>query len=161
MPRNSRRIYSTYRISVVRVIGAPAAYVYDWCTDYRSDDWRVAKAGTHPRFRVLRLSPHRVLRIRRTPNGRADPDTAIDLVRLEPPHRWHTDQIDEEELETVDYRVVPLGRRRTRLEVTMTDRWMVPRHLSRSETRRRITGAWERYATFIEDQYRAGRPARG
>ncbi len=161
MPRDSRRVYATQRVRVVREVAAPARYVYDWCTDYRSDDWRVARRGTHPKFRVVTLSRHRLLRIRTTDRGQDDPEVAVDLIRLEPPDRWHTDQIDEEELETVDYRVRPLGRARARLEVRVTDRWMVPRHLSRSELSARLGGAWDRYARFIEERYRKGLPARG
>ena len=161
MPRDSRRVYATQRIRVRKDLRAPASYVYAWCTDYRVDDWRVARPGTHPRFRVLRVSPHRLIRIRVTPGAEVDPAVAVDLIRLEPPDRWHTDQIDEEELETVDYRVVAVGPKRTRLELRVTDRWMTPTHLTRAETARRVNGAWDRYVKFIESRYRRGLPARG
>jgi len=161
MPANSRRVFSTQRILVAKSVRAPAAYVYAWCTDYRDDDWKVARPGSHPRFRVVRLSPSRVLRIRLTDRGGADPDVAVDLIRLEPPDRWHTDQIDEEELETVDYRVIALGRERSRLEVRVTDRWMTRHHLTRAETATRVNGAWDRYVDRIERRYRSGRPAAG
>ena len=161
MPRDSRRVYSTQRIRVTKLVHAPASYVFDWCTDYRSDDWKVARPGTHPRFRVVRLSPRRVLRIRITARDEEDPEIAIDLVRLEPPYRWHTDQIDEDELETVDYRVTPIDRRTTRLEVHVTDRWMTPRFLPRAKTVQRVSGAWDRYVGRIEARYRNGRPAKG
>jgi hypothetical protein len=161
MPPDSRRVFATQRIRVSKVVRAPASYVFDWCTDYRSDDWKVARPGTRPRFRVVKLSPHRVLRIRVTDRGRPDPDVAVDLVRLEPPDRWHTDQIDEEEIETVDYRVTPIGRGRSRLEVHVTDRWMTPRFLSRAETAQRVNGAWDRYVRLIEARYQAALPAKG
>jgi len=161
MPRDSRRVYATQRIRVVKVVRAPASYVFEWATDYRSDDWRVARPGAHPRFRVVKLSPHRVVRIRLTDRGAPDPDVAVDLIRLEPPNRWHTDQVDEEELETVDYRVSAIGRGKSRLEVRVTDRWMTPRHLSRAETHQRVSGAWDRYVRWIETRYRGGLPARG
>jgi len=161
MPNDSRRVYSTQRLRVVRIVKAPARYVYDWCTDYRSDDWRVARAGSRPRFRVVKLSPGRVLRIRLTDRAGADPDVAVDLVRLSPPDRWHTDQIDEDELETVDYRVTAISPRASRLEVRVTDRWMTPDFLSQAETARRVGGAWDRYVKLIESRYRKGRPARG
>jgi hypothetical protein len=135
--------------------------VFDWCTDYRSDDWKVARPGTHPRFRVVRLSARRILRIRLTDRDAADPDVAVDLIRLEPPDRWHTDQIDEQELETVDYRVTAVRRETSRLEVRVTDRWVTPRFLSPRETARRVRGAWERYVGIIESRYRQGLPAKG
>ena len=161
MPRDSRKVYATQRIRVLKLVRAPASYVYQWCTDYRSDDWKVARPGTHPRFRVVKLSPHRRLRIRLTESSSSDPDVAVDLIRLEPPHRWHTDQIDEEELETVDYRVTAIDRENSRLEVRVTDRWMTPRFLPRPETARRVRRAWDRYVDRIEARYRSGRPAKG
>lgn len=161
MPRDSRRVYATQRIRVSKVVRAPASYVFEWCTDYRSDDWKVARLGTRPRFRVLKVSPHRVVRIRLTDRGGADPDVAVDLVRLEPPDRWHTDQIDEEELETVDYKVTSIGPERTRLAVHVTDRWTTRRFLSRAETTRRVSGAWDRYVERIESRYQSGLPAKG
>ena len=161
MPSDSRRVYATQRIRVLKVVNAPATYVYDWCTDYRSDDWKVARPGTHPRFRVVKLSAHRLVRIRLTDHGGEDPDVAVDLIRLEPPHRWHTDQIDEQELETVDYRVTAIGREKTRLEVQVTDRWMTPHFLARTETAQRVNSAWNRYIGRIESRYRSGLPAKG
>ena len=161
MPHGSRRVYATQRIRVIKVVKAPADYVYEWCTDHRSDDWKVARLGTHPRFRVIKISAHRVVRIRLTDQGGSDPDIAVDLVRLQPPDRWHTDQIDEEELETVEYRVTPISPRSSRLEVRVIDRWMTPRFLSPAETRKRVSGGWDRYVGLIESRYRTGRGARG
>jgi len=161
MPPDSRRVFGTHRIRVTKVLNAPARYVYDWCTDYRSDDWKVARPGTHPRFRVVKLSPRRLLRIRLTTARGPDAAVAVDLIRLTPPFRWHTDQIDEEDLETVDYSVEPLGRDRTRIVVSVVERWMVPQHLTRSGTAARVRGAWDRYAGLIESRYRRGLPAKG
>lgn len=161
MPSDSRKIYATQRIRILKLVRAPASYVYEWCTDYRSDDWKVARPGTHPRFRVVKISAHRLIRIRLTERPGLDPDIAVDLIRLDPPSRWHTDQIDEEELETVDYRVTAIGREKTRLEVRVTDRWMTPHFLSRSETAKRVRGAWDRYVDRIEERYRSGLPGRG
>jgi hypothetical protein len=112
-------------------------------------------------FRALRLSRRRVLRIRLTPTGGGDPSIAVDLIRLSPPRAWHTDQIDEEDRETVDYRLTSLGPTKTRIDLLVTERWLVPKHLSRAETLQRVSGAWERYAGLIEDRFRRGLPAKG
>jgi hypothetical protein len=154
-------IYSTQRLRLAREIAAPLSYVYAWCTDYRSDDWRLSTRRPRPRFRVIRLSPRRLLRIRSTPGAAPDPAVAVDLIRLNPPDAWHTDQIDEDDRETVDYRLTSLGPERTRLDLLVTERWLIRDHPSRAETRRRVEGAWERYAPQIEDRFRRGRPARG
>jgi hypothetical protein len=162
MADQGHRIYGTTSVRVSGIVNAPLRYVYDWSTDYRSDDWRYRRKDTpRPRFRVLRPSPHRVIRIRLTPGGSADPEVSVDVVRLDPPADWHTDQIDQADLEAVDYHLVRLGPRKTRLELYVTERWLTPDHPTRSELRQRLINGWARYTAAIEKRYRAGLPALG
>jgi len=109
----------------------------------------------------VKLSPRRLLRIRVTPTPAADPFVAVDLVRLQPPDSWHTDQIDEDDLEAVDYQLTSLGPARTRLDLRVTERGLIADHLSREETLRRLTAARDRYALRLEARLRRGRPAKG
>jgi hypothetical protein len=160
LPRG-HRIYATQRLRVSKVIEAPLKYVYDWSTDYRADDWVLSKARPHSRFQVVRVSTRRLLRIRVTPTTAKEPDVAVDSIRLCPPDAWHTDQIDERDLEAVDYQLTALGPARTRIDLLVTERWLTPVHLSRAETRRRVRAAWDRCASHIEARYQSGRPARG
>jgi len=162
VPQPGHRIYGITRVRVSVEVAAPLRYVYDWSTDYRSDDWRYRRKGSRrPRFRVLRPSPNRVLRIRLTPNASADPDIAVDVVRLNPPADWHTDQVDQSDLESVDYHLVRLGPRRTRLELHVTERWLTRDHPTPPELRQRLAAGWARYSAAIEERYRAGLPALG
>lgn len=147
------------RVSLL--IHAPSRYVYDWCTDYRSDDGRYSKRRPRPKFRVVRLSPRRVLRIRVSRGSGRDPAIAVEMVRLDPPHSWHLDQIDETDRQAVDYRVSAVGRTRTRLQLLVTERWVTPEFPTREALRARVGATWARFAAAIEADYRAGRPARG
>jgi len=161
VPGVGHRVYATQVLRVSKVIEAPLNYVYQWCTDYRSDDRKLSRSNPKPRFRVVKLSPRRVLRIRVTPSGKDDPAVAVDVVRLDPPAAWHTDQIDEHDREVIDYRLTALGPAKTRLDLLVTERWVIPEFPSREEVRRRVTAVWDRYAPVIESRYRSGRPARG
>jgi len=161
MPQRGHRVFGTTTVRVSKVVHAPLRYVYDWCTDYRSDDWRLRRKGAvKPRFRVLRVSPHRVIRIRLAPTRSYDPDIAIDLVRLDPPSDWHTDQIDEADRMAMDYHLVRLGPRKTRLELLVTERWVTRDFPTPSELRQRVSATWDRLSTAIEARYRSGAPAR-
>ena len=91
----------------------------------------------------------------------ADPLIAVDLVRLSPPLAWHTDQIDEEDRMAIDYRLTSLGPTKTRIDLLVTERWLVPKHLTRAETRQRVSQTWTRLARLIEERYRKGLPAKG
>jgi hypothetical protein len=161
MPERGHRIYGTTTVRVSLVIRAPSRYVYDWCTDYRSDDARLSSRRPRPSFRVIRISPRRVLRIRVARGSDRDPRIAVDLVRLDPPRSWHLDQIDEVDRESVDYRVSTVGRARTRLHLLVTEHWVTPEFPTRGALRAQVTKTWARFVAALEADYRAGRPARG
>jgi hypothetical protein len=161
MPERGHRIYGTTTVRVSLLIHAPSRYVYDWCTDYRSDDARYSSRRPRPRFRVIKVSPRRVVRIRFYPGAGRDSRMSVDVVRLNPPHSWHLDQIDETDRQALDYRVTALGRTRTRLTLLSTERWVTPDFPTREELRAQIAKTWAKFAAALEADYRAGRPARG
>jgi hypothetical protein len=162
VPQKGHRVYGTTTVRVSKEIHAPLRYVYAWCTDYRPDDGRIRRRGSvKPAFRVFRASPHRVVRIRVAPNGSDDPDIAVDLVRLDPPSDWHTDQIDETDRMAIDYHLVRVGPRTTRLELLVTERWVTRKFPTPSELRRRVSATWDLFSTALEERYRSGAPARG
>ena len=142
-------------------IRAPSRYVYDWCTDYRSDDGRFSSRRPRPKYRVIRLSPRRVLRVRIAPGSGRDPAIAVELVRLNPPRSWHLDQIDENDRQSLDYRVTAVGRGRARLWLQSTESWLTPEFPNREALRAQIAKTWGRFVAALEADYRAGRPARG
>jgi hypothetical protein len=161
MPDRGHRFYGTTTVRVSLVIQAPSRYVYDWCTDFRSDDGRFSKARPRPNFRVIRVSSRRVVRIRVSRASGRDPALTVERILLSPPRSWHQDQLDETDQQSVDYRVSALGRARTRFQLLSTERWLTPDFPTRKALRAQIAGTWARFAAAIESDYRAGRPARG
>jgi hypothetical protein len=161
MPERGHRFYGTTVVRVSLVIQAPSRYVYEWCTDYRSDDGRLSSARIRPSFRVIRISPRRVVRIRVSRGSSRDPALTVERIRLNPPRSWHQDQLDETDQQSVDYRVSPVGRAKTRLQLLSTERWLTPDFPTREALRAQIAGTWARLAAAIEADYREGRPARG
>jgi hypothetical protein len=161
MPERGHRFYGTTTVRISLVIQAPARYVYEWCTDYRSDDGRLSRGRPRPTFRVIRVSPRRVVRIRVYRGSGRDPALTVERIRLNPPRSWHQDQLDETDQQSVDYRVSPVGRARTRFQLLSTERWLTPDFPTPEALRAQITETWARFAAAIEADYRAGRPARG
>ncbi len=158
MPESSRRVYATHVVRISKVIAAPLGYVYDWCTDYRADDGQYTRSK--PRFRVFRLSPDRIVRVRYLRRKAAPPAVAAEVIRLRPPDRWHLDQIDESDLNTIDYKLTRLGPRKTRLTLSFVERWMVPDFPPKAQWSRRSSGYWDGLVSAIEQDYRTGRPAK-
>jgi hypothetical protein len=99
--------------------------------------------------------------MRFAPGKTKDPEIALELIRLEPPDAWHLDQIDETDRQTIDYKLTALGPARTRLDLFITERWVVPEHPSRKEYQERTSEVWDRFVGFLESRYRSGRPAKG
>ncbi len=158
MPESSRRIYATHVARITKVIAAPLGYVYDWCTDYRPDDGRYSKS--RPRFRIIRLSPDRLVRVRYLRRSDGPLSATVEMIRLRPPDRWHLDQIDESDLNSVDYKLTRLGPRKTRLSIHLVERWMVPTFPAKADWVRRSSGYWGGLVSALEEQYAAGRSAK-
>jgi hypothetical protein len=162
MAQRGHRVFGTTTVRVSKVIHAPLRYVYDWCTDYRPDDSRLRRRReTKLAYRVLRVSPHRVVRVRLHPTGSKDPDIAVDVVRLNPPSDWHTDQIDETDRMALDYHLVRLGPKTTRLDMLVTERWVTREFPTRKELQQQVSATWDLFAGALEERYRSGAPARG
>ena len=159
MPRDSRRIYSDQRFHLVKVAEVPARFAYDWLTDYRQDDGKFS--SSRPKYRVVKVSDDRIVRIRIVKRKTGSVGVAVDLIRLHPPNAWHTDQIDETDLAAVDYKVTPLGPKRTRIELFILERWMTRQFPSPAEYRKSTSEYWDHLVAGLEKRYTSGRPATG
>lgn len=159
MPASGRRIYATHVGRVSKVIAVPLRYAYDWLTDFRADDGKFSRSK--PRFRVLSLSEDRIVRVRSSPRKVKPLSVAVELVRLSPPDSWHVDQIDEADLNSVDYRLTRLGPKKTRITLILFERWMVPNFPSKAEWVHSTGLYWDSLVAALEEQYRRGTPAKG
>lgn len=158
MPASGRRIFASHRGRVTKVAEVPLKYAYDWCTDYRSDDGKLSRS--RPRFEVIRAGSNRVARVRISATDSATPAVAVELVRLLPPDAWHVDQIDEEDLNSVDYKLTRLGPKRTRITLTFNERWMTPKHPTRREWLQGANNFWDKLVVALEADFQKGLPAR-
>ena len=159
MPANSQRVFASYAIRLAKTVQAPAKYVFDWATDLQSADGQYYQSK--PRFQVLQLEKDRVVRIRVSKQRGQRPKIALELIRLRPPNAWHVDQIDETDLETTDYRVTPLGRKRSRITLLIRERWMTPKYPSRGAYQTSSSRFWDGLIAALEKRYQAGHPAKG
>lgn len=130
--------------------------MFRWCTDYRAKDGAITGEGYARR--VLSRSPTQVVyedlwwekdgwRWRRY------------RVRLTPPDRWHAESTANYRDMTIDYRLVDLPDRRTRLDLRIRRRptALYPHQPTKSEMTADLTRAWDRYARQLERDYRASR----
>ena len=159
MPAGSRPIFATHTGRITKIVNAPIRYVYDWCTDFRSDDGKFSRSKA--RIRVVRVSPRRLVRIRFANTGAEDPVVAVEIVRLSPPNAWHKDTIDELDLDSIDYKLTALGPKKTRVSLVIVERWVVPKFPRKAEWVRSSSNYWDKLVLALEERYRSGQPAKG
>ncbi len=159
MPESGRRVFATHHARVTKTIRAPIKYVYEWCTDFRSDDGKFSRSKT--RVKVIHVGSDRVVRIRVRVTPIESPAVAVELVRLIPPDAWHKETIDETDLDAVDYKLARLGSGRTRVTLSLTERWMTRKHPTRSQWVRSANKYWDELVAALEEDYRKGMPAKG
>jgi len=142
-------IVKTYRVS--KTFDAPLRFVYSWCTDYREDDMKMigSKRKRHILERTKRMVAWRV-------EG-DDIKTKFDPIRvvwLEPPNAWHLECCGDE-TEVGQYKLTPLGRERTRLDMTFRTTYYDSRRVVSAESYIREAKAhWDAYGRHLEHDYR-------
>ncbi len=159
MPEQGRRVFATQTGRLAKIVDAPLRYVYDWCTDFRPDDAKLARS--EQRHRLVSVSPQRLVRVKVASKGARNPAMNVEVVRLRPPNAWHKDTIGEEDLDSMDYRLTALGPNRTRISLLMVERWMVPKFPTKADWLRSSNEYWDELVRAIEKRYRSGKPAKG
>lgn len=159
MSETRGRVFATHVGRFSKIVEAPLSYVYDWGTDFRPDDRKFEKLKL--RHRIVRLGPRRLVRIKLARSGAGGLRTAVELVRLAPPNAWHKDTIGEVDLDAIDYRLTALGPKKTRVNLVMVERWLVPKFPRKADWVRHSSQYWDGLVRAIEERYRSGLPARG
>lgn len=144
----------TYQIRVV--FRAPLRFVFDWCTDYRSDDAR--RAGEDYDRRIISRGPRRVVYedLWWKPDGWR---WRRNEVHLDPPTRWHSESIGTYRDADLDYRLRSLESGRTELALRVRRRPgpRDPRQPAKRTLERELRKLWGNYRRALEEDYRAAR----
>jgi hypothetical protein len=151
------RLSSSLKGSITRtckfskVINAPLRFVYDWCTDYREDDYKIT--GAKSRRLIVEKTRQRAVYI--TQQRGTKVGTAVNMVTLHAPNRWYLESIGDQRNETGEYRLKKLGPRRTRLDMVFRMNWKVPSAPTRAEFMKHLSESWEKYATKLVRDYKS------
>ena len=140
----------SHTIRVSKIINAPLAFVYKWCTDYRDDDPKIT--GSTNQRRILRKTKQSVLYLSIYKRG-AKSKYAVNIVRLHPPNSWHLDFIGEEDDETGDYRLTRLGAKRTRLDMVFKEEYKIRSPPTIAEDTKHTSEIWDKYVAALERDY--------
>lgn len=142
-------VSKTYNLS--QMFHAPLEFVFDWCTDYRSDDSKMYGGKTRRRF--LERSKRMYVWVVKYKQGRKTVE-GVRAVWLMPPDSWHLDTCGDH-YETGDYKLTPVGRR-TRLNMTFHIIYPDPKKVD--STREWVAGSrreWNAFAKYLDKDYQA------
>ncbi len=148
------RYTKSYTSHISKTIHAPLRFVYDWCTDYRETDTKLT--GAKSKRKILLRTKRRII-YTETYRRRGKPTVAVDVVTRHPPKGWHLNYVSDEEDEVGDYVLTSLGPRKTRLDMTFTDQYMIPNAPSKAEFVKIVEQVWDKYVEALEKDYRRTR----
>ncbi len=145
---------NVFRLS--KVVNVPLRYVYEWCTDFSSEHYRL---DGEPR-RMLEVTKNRVIFIEvyTLPDGAQR--MGVDLMTLRPVSSWHMDYFGQDNDESAEYILNAVGRDKTRIDMSFRNRWKGEMSLSTEEKRKIENEAWDGYIRTLEGAYRARKKRR-
>ena len=147
-------ITKTYKIS--RTFAAPRDFVFNWCTDFREDDYKMT--GSTARRKFLERTKERIVWAVRYREGKKR-EEGIRAVWLKPPNSWHFDTCGDGR-EVGDYNLSELKNGKTRLDMVFRVTYDDPSEVeSQAEWTKDANDNWSAYAKFLEKDYKKSRDA--
>jgi hypothetical protein len=142
-------ITKTYRVS--KTFDVPLPFVYSWCTDFREDDMKMI--GSKKRRHILERTRKMVIWRVEGKDVKSE-FNPMRMVWLRPPDRWHLESCGDE-TEVGEYKLIPLGKKKTRLDMTFRTTYYDPKDVVSSAAYAREAKAhWSGYGRQLERDYR-------
>ncbi len=131
----------------------PRKFAYDWCTDYSAEDSKIA-GSKFPRIMLEKTRRH-VVYAGYKDGEDGKPKLAVRVVTLHPnTYSWHLDYFGEEDREVGEYKLTKLGENRTRLDMTLRNKWKRGKGPSKEEFEDHASEVWDKYAPALERDYK-------
>lgn len=141
------------RYGITKTLDVPLDYAYAWLTDYRNEDPRII-GDPYPRH-ILRRSKQSFVWTQRYERD-GEVRESVRIVTLKPPNAWHNEAISDEKESTLDYRLTPLGKRRTKITIKAVVSFKTIKQ-TKAELEEHLGGIWDKYGAALETDYRSGK----
>lgn len=145
----------TRRIS--KTINAPLQFVYEWCTDFRDDDTQLTGSKS-VRHVVEKTEKRAVYVVDYQVNGKDCWHASV--IALKPPNSWHLETAcDLYEDEIGDYKLVGLGKEKTRLDMVFRLKYKNPPYKidTKKEWEKDTNKFWDKLIVALDRDYVKGR----
>jgi len=145
----------TYRLS--QTFNAPKEFVFDWCTDFREDDYKMT--GSTARRRFLERTKDRIIWVVNYRQGKRSME-GVRAVWLKPKDSWHFDTCGDGR-EIGDYQLKELKGGKTRLDMVFTVTYEDPSEVeSSTDWVRGAKNEWSIFRKFLEKDFKTSAKAK-
>jgi len=145
---------SVQTIRVSKTINAPMKYVFNWCTDFREDD--PALTGSKSQRKILEKTKKRVVYASIYTGNDGSLKVGVNIVTLKSPVSWHMEYFGEEDVELGDYKLVSLGKNKTKLNMVFKEKWKTETIPTIEEQVESTNKVWDQYVAALEKDYNSG-----
>jgi hypothetical protein len=142
-------------IKVSKTINAPARFVFNWCTDFREDD--PALTSSKSQRKILEKTKKRAVYVSIYTGSDGKEKIGVNVVTLKAPTSWHLEYFGEEDNEIGDYKIVNLGKNKTKLNMVFKEDWKIEPVPTIEEQAESTSKVWDKYVQALENEYNASK----
>ncbi|HXQ91732.1 MAG TPA: hypothetical protein VN739_01905 [Nitrososphaerales archaeon] len=142
---------SVQTIRVSKTINAPMKYVFNWCTDFREDD--PGLTGSKSQRKILEKTKKRVVYASLYTGEDGSPKIGVNIVTLKSPVSWHLEYFGEDDDEIGEYKLVSLGKNKTKLNMVFKEKWKTVTIPTIEEQVESTDKVWDQYVSALEKEY--------
>ena len=128
-------------------------FVFNWCTDFTEDDPKFT--GSSSRRIILEKSKKRAVYATVYKAEDGTEKIGVNVVTLKAPNSWHLEYYGEDDNEIGDYKLVNLGKGKTKLNMVFKEMWKTPKIPTIEEQVSDSGRHWDQYIAALESEYNA------
>jgi len=130
-------------------------FVFNWCTDFKEDDPRIT--GSSSRRIILEKSKKRVVYASVYKGSDGTEKIGVNFVTLKSPTSWHLEFFGEEDNEIGEYKLLNLGKNKTKLNMVFKESWKTSEFPTVEEQVRDSGHQWDQYVSALEAEYNSSK----
>ncbi len=148
---NKKELKRTYTLT--KTIKAPIQFVFDWCTDFREDDYKLTDSSS--RRTMYNRSGEKVVYVDEERVG-GEVRRSKSEVSLFPPNRWVLNAEGDVENEEGEYQLETKGKSATVLTMTFRVSHKLKPIPSKAKWEKDSNEFWDKLVVALEKEYGAG-----
>ena len=126
-------------------------FVFNWCTDFREDD--PGLTGSKSQRKILEKTKKRAVYVSLYTGGDGNLKVGVNIVTLKSPVSWHLEFFGEEDDGIGEYKLVNLGKNKTKLNMVFKEKWKTETIPTIEEQVQSTSKVWNQYVAALEKDF--------